>query len=101
MGKKKRKRKKKKTTSGEKQPVSANDVRKMQLNSEYQLKNWLKRTGFCSGALRKELGIYLETDTLHNNLTIGKGRKKITITIMQAKMLSEMLSHQIRSLSDK
>lgn len=33
---------KKKTTSGEKQSISANDVRKMQLNFEYQLKNWSK-----------------------------------------------------------
>lgn len=37
-----KKRKKKKTTSGEKQSISENDVREIQLNFEYQLKNWSK-----------------------------------------------------------
>ncbi|WP_455649083.1 hypothetical protein [Enterocloster citroniae] len=36
------KKNKKKTASGRKQSISANDVRKMQLDFEHQLENWSK-----------------------------------------------------------
>lgn len=41
------------------------------------------------------LGLYVETDILQKTVTIGKGRKRIHLDIIQVKKLKKLLEKQI------
>ena len=55
----------------------------------------------CEPRFKKEDGFYMETDFLEKTITIGKGRKRITLNEMQAVLLAKSLSRQVRLVFGK
>lgn len=51
--------------------------------------------------ISKKLSFYVTTDISDRTISIGKGRKIINFSVTQAKLLNELLNHQIQLLSDK
>lgn len=49
----------------------------------------------------QKLGIFIETDITEKSIVIGKGRRKLTLTKMQAITMVKELNRQILLLSDK
>ncbi len=49
----------------------------------------------------KCLGIYIETDLLQDTITVGKGKKRIRLNLLQAKKMKELLEKQISRIDAK
>lgn len=54
-----------------------------------------------ASVMKKKLGFYVTTNIADKTISIGMGRKTIILDVMQAKLLNDLLSHQIQLLSDK
>ena len=49
----------------------------------------------------KCLGIYMETDILQETITVGKGKKRICLNMLQAKKMNELLEKHISKIDSK